>query len=131
MMSNSFFSQMDFWFNEMNLKINSPNLHNPSTIDHAEWSLLIIDEYVRKVKEACYGHQFASVAEEILFFKNIKPRFIAEFLFYNHVLTIESEKPPSAIKEQKKYYQSKLKAIQLWNNDNADFYKLIILLNLM
>lgn len=87
-----------------------------------ERSLMCIDIAVRKLKNQLLSHEFSSLAEEVYFFKNLKPKFISEYLFYAELLEIETSKPHSGKKNIEKFYQARIRKIKIYYDDNRDLY---------
>lgn len=90
-------------------------------IKNAEKSLMVIDESTRALKEIISGENFECLADEIYFFKEVKPQFISKFIFYSSLLNVESEKPDAGEKAQKKYYENELEKIKKFHIQNVDF----------
>jgi len=90
-----------------------------------EQVIVMIDGYIRQLKEMVVNYEFQTAAEEIHFFKRIKPKYIAEFIFYAELLSIEISKPRTDSKALKKYYENVLARIDRFNNENQDFIKYI------
>ncbi len=92
----------------------------------AEKCLILIDEYIRKLKSQVLKHQFDSMADEVCFFRNLKPKFISKYLYYNQILEIESLKPKSGKKAIRKFYENwiaKLNADYLGYVEFYNYYK--------
>lgn len=100
-------------------KIEETSLERIILCEHA---LLEVDEFIRQVKEMVVSHQFNDLAQEIYFFKKVKPRLISKFIYYSKILDIESNKPKAGLKAEKKYYESALNSLKAFYQQNADFY---------
>lgn len=92
------------------------------TIATAESALLIIDMYITQVKEMITAHNFQCMAEEIYFFKNLKPQLISPFIYYSKILSIETYKPNGSLKTQKKYYEQEQVKLKYFYDENKEFY---------
>jgi RteC protein len=85
----------------------------------------IIPFLKRKIKELhkwLKNHIFENTAEEIYFFKEVKPKLTAKLIFYNTILKIESNLPSSK-KMKKKCYEKALTKIYQYSKSNKDFYQ--------
>jgi hypothetical protein len=91
-------------------------------IDNAEKSLMLIDECTRTLKKMVSDKNFECLADEIYFFKEIKPLFISKFIYYSSVLDVESLKPDSSEKVQIKYYEIELEKLKKFYIEQSDFY---------
>lgn len=88
----------------------------------AEQSLLLIDEAIVQLKEMITAHQFSSIAEEVHFFKKLKPQFISKFIYYSTILNVESEKPNAGDKAVKKYYEAQLQKLKNFYREQRELY---------
>lgn len=68
--------------------------------------------HIRELKQFTQAYTFPDLEDEILFFKEIKPRFLRELLFYIKVFEIESRKPVSSTEDQQHYYQRKMEQVR-------------------
>lgn len=59
----------------------------------AERSCQIIQTTIRKLKKFIHNYTFKDQEEEILFFKEIKPQFIRELIYFTELFYIEANKP--------------------------------------
>ncbi|MBD3905400.1 RteC domain-containing protein [Chryseobacterium sp. Ch-15] len=106
----------------LELKINEVYDDSGNIISISETSLVIIDEFIRKLKEMISPHNFENIAEEVYFFKKLKPPFISKYIYYSSVLEIESQKPKAGSKILKKYYEAEQEKLKIFYTDNSDFY---------
>jgi hypothetical protein len=82
----------------------------------------IIKSHTYGLKNFIYQYKFESQAEEIEFFKTIKPKFVSLLLFHNEFFEIEIAKPldkDGIIK----HYQNSLTKGQAFINANLGLYK--------
>lgn len=86
---------------DLELKINEVYDDDEDMVKVAEKSLLLIDECIRKLKEMISLHYFENIAEEVYFFRKLKPQFISKFIYYSTILDIESHKPSAGNKTLK------------------------------
>lgn len=90
----------------------------PQAKEIIQWAKPLIDELNQYLKT----HEFESEAAEIYFFKKVKPKIMAQFIFYNEVLRIEAAKPPSKAL-QNKYYKNELEKIIDYFKKEHNMYK--------
>lgn len=88
----------------------------------AEQCLILIDENIRMLKSKVIKYQFVSMADEVYFFKVLKPKFISKFLYYNQILDIESMKPKSGRKAVRKFYENRINKLNADYLGNIEFY---------
>lgn len=91
-------------------------------ISSGEMALLKIDEAIRSVKKLVKGTTFESIADEVYFFKDVKPFFISRYIFYSNQIRIESLKPSGSEKVLKKYYTGELHRLKLYYAENSELY---------
>lgn len=79
--------------NELDSVLSKIEIEVPDVIRRCEHALMEIDEKIRQVKAMVTEHQFEDKAQEIYFFKEMKPSLIAKFIYYSKILDLESTKP--------------------------------------
>ncbi|MFN3773471.1 RteC domain-containing protein [Cloacibacterium normanense] len=94
----------------------------PDVIVLCEHALMEIDEKIRLVKAMVTQHEFEDMAQEIYFFKKIKPHLISKFIYYSKILELESNKPNLGTKAIRKYYESILNSLKNFYKENTNFY---------
>ncbi|WP_162127491.1 RteC domain-containing protein [Flavobacterium phycosphaerae] len=106
---------------EHQLKIIHSKTEDP--IQYAEQAIKIIITILEKLKTKFLNHQFENKAEEVDFFRNIKPRFAAKLIYYNEIYNIETAKPFGTRKAIRKHYKLELTKLEKYGNENIEFYK--------
>lgn len=107
---------------ELELQINDVYHDGDDIVKISEKSLLVIDESIRKLKEIISAHHFETIADEVHFFKKLKPRFISKFIYHSTVLDIESHKPTVGNKALKKFYEAEQEKLKVFYNEHSEFY---------
>ncbi len=95
--------------------------NNP--IDLYERSLMEIDSAIRAIKVDVSLYQFSTVADEVYFFKEIKPVFISQFIYFSKLLSIEAAKPNAGELSLKEYYECELELLKNFYENHTDFYE--------
>ena len=95
--------------------------NNP--IDLYERSLMEIDAAIRAIKLDVSSYQFSTVADEVYFFKEIKPVFISQFIYFSKLLSIEAAKPNAGELSLKEYYECELELLKNFYENHTDFYE--------
>lgn len=83
----------------------------------------MLEEIIGRLKVFIVQHRFESDEEEILFFKEIKPRFFCNLLFYLKVYYIEVNKPMGSWELQFAYFNKELDNISEYLRKRLDFYR--------
>lgn len=76
-----------------------------------------------QLKEFIIKYKFKDKDEEILFFKEIKPKIFCHLIYYRKVYNIEMHRPVASIEAQKEFLKKKLDVIQDFNDKVMDFYR--------
>jgi len=76
-----------------------------------------------RLKEFIIAYRFEDEEEEILFFKEIKPKIFCHLIYYRKVYNIEMHRPVASVEAQKEYLKKKLDIIQDFNDKILDFYR--------
>lgn len=95
--------------------------NNP--IDLYERSLMEIDAAIRAIKLDVSSYQFSTIADEVYFFKEIKPVFISQFIYFSKLLSIEAAKPNAGELSLKEYYECELELLKNFYENHTDFYE--------
>ncbi len=88
----------------------------------AQLSFNIVEKHLRTLKEFIVARPFAGPEEEIRFFKEIKPQFLKELIYYAELYSIEELKPNGSERKQRKYYGQCLANIEVFFDRNRDLY---------
>ena len=75
-----------------------------------------------RLKDFISTYTFQSEAEEIEFFKIIKPRLCHRLIYYRKVSNIEMNRPVG-VESQREYLQEEIKAINRYNSKRSDFVR--------
>lgn len=107
---------------ELEFQINAAYDADNNMIRISEKALLYIDAAIRKVKEMISSHAFESMAEEVYFFKKLKPKLSYRFIYYSTILEVESHKPDVGNKIIRKYYEAEQEKLKTFYSKNSEFY---------
>lgn len=81
---------------------------------------LILGDAFQRMRDFVATYTFKNEAEEIRFFKEIKPRLLYRLLYYRKVYNIEMNRPVG-VDSQRAYLNDELVAINRYNNKRSDF----------
>lgn len=81
-------------------------------------SLALLD-----LREIVLTKGFEKQEEEIIFFKEQKPRVYCKFIYYGKLFKILCRRPLGTVNIQKKYFNQILETIVQHHNDNIEFYQ--------
>lgn len=122
MVTKTIFRKIAKLHDDLEWKINQVYDEDEDMVKVAEKSLLLIDESIRELKGMISIHHFENIAEEVYFFKKLKPQFISKFIYYSTILDIESHIPNAGNKAFKKYYEAEQDKLKTFYIEQAEFY---------
>jgi hypothetical protein len=99
------------------------SLETDSPLASAELSIQVIQKTLQNLKTYTVKYKFKSTAEEIKFFKELKPAFHSKLIYHLFVYNIETRRPKGGFKVIKKYLQSELDKLKRYFDANLEFYK--------
>lgn len=107
------------------LDINLEKIHERSNdpMQYAEPAVKLIRETIEKLKSLCINYKFKDQGQEIHFFKDIKPHFVSQLIYYNEIYIIETNCPFGGINAMKNYYKAQLVRLKKFYKNNEDFYR--------
>ena len=83
---------------------------------------LVLGDAFQRLREFVSNYMFKNEAEEIEFFKTIKPRLYYRLIYYRKVYNIEMNRPV-AIETKYAYFRHEIKAINRYNAKRSDFVR--------
>jgi len=83
----------------------------------------VLGDAFDRLKEFIIAYRFENEAEEIFFFKEIKPKIFCHLIYYRSVYNTEMDRPVASIEAQKEYLKKKMDGIQNYNVKILDFYR--------
>lgn len=95
---------------------------NKDFLYKAEQGIKIIKQALKNIRGLIADYQFKTNQEEIYFFKNTKPKVYSKLIYYVKLFNIESKRPRSSNKSQVKYLNNHIDKLQIYFNDNLEFY---------
>lgn len=93
---------------KLHLELQRISNETENQLQHAERSFYATEEIIKDLKEYIKAYEFKDDAEEIKFFKEIKPMFLKELIYFSELYYIEANKPVGSRKLRKRYYQREL-----------------------
>lgn len=106
----------------LNREINQIESEIDDILIKAEKGIKITKSYLESLKESTEAENFKSKTSEIEFFKNTKPQLYCKLIYYVNLFNIESKRPRSSNKSQIKYFNKNIDKLQIYFNDNLEFY---------
>lgn len=92
-------------------------------LEKVKSGIFLLEDIFRKLKTfVVEEYEFKNEAEEIMFFKEYKPKFFSNLIFYRKVNNLEMNRPTGGRKVQQEYFRKELEHINDYFNKNKDFY---------
>lgn len=91
-------------------------------LQYAQQSVKVLAQALEKLKAHLLHNPVLNKAQEIEFFREIKPPLAAKLIYYNELYTFEANKPHGQ-KSTRKYTRAQLKKIRRFYKEHAEFYK--------
>jgi len=90
---------------------------------YSEKAVLSCKSALLEMQDIVLRNGFIDEQEEIEFFKNIKPKVYGKLLYYAKIFSIETKRPNSRNKVQRKFLILEQDKIAAFQNDNLEFYQ--------
>lgn len=117
----NFSAKIDLLFIELNKNIETIVRTKTDLLQSTEEVLMETDNAIRKLKDFIRGYKFKDWAEEINFFKVIKPKFVSIYIYHSKLLAIESSRPYGDFEVLKKYYEAERANLLYFYQENREF----------
>jgi len=95
---------------------------NGDILYKAEKGIVLVERCIRKLQKQIVGQDFETQADEIYFFKHVKPQIFSKLIYYIRLFSIESKRPRGKDVAQIKYLQQQIDKLQTFFNENLEFY---------
>ena len=97
--------------------------HNGKDILYrAEKGIELVENCIKKLQKNIIHKKFDSQADEIYFFKHVKPKIFSKLIYYVRLFKIECKRPIGNHKSQTKYLKFQIDRLKSFFNDNLEFY---------
>lgn len=116
-----FKKRVDRLWNTLMTNVDQINRSENDMISRAEEILMETDVSIRQLKVIFKQYEFTGWGEEIYFFKNTKPQFVAVYIYYSKILSIEASKPFAEQSALRSYYESERNNLLYFYSEQKDF----------
>ncbi|MDQ0477458.1 RteC domain-containing protein [Chryseobacterium sp. MDT2-18] len=97
--------------------------HKGEDPEKYERFLMETDQAICTLKALMTTVNFCSVADEVYFFKELKPLFVSQFIYYSKLLSIEVARPNAGQYILKGYYEYELQHLKNFVDEYGEFYE--------
>jgi len=108
---------------ELEQQLKQIHLQTQNPIDYAEHAIKCNILVLEQLKNYFIKYKRLNKKDEIEFFRNIKPKFVAKLIYYNEIYALETQKPLGSLKTIDKYYKAELLKLKIYFKQNKDFYR--------
>lgn len=109
-------------YEAMNQGLNRIVIEAANDLQKAEQSCLIVQRSLENLKEFLNAFTFPDRQGEIHFFKEIKPRFYKELIYFKELFYVDSGKPVSSQEELQRYYLEEMDRVRKFFERNHDLH---------
>lgn len=120
MNSTDIMAKVDRLWLDLDHKLKDYNTHKNPDLPQAQLALMETDEAIRTLKSWIITHQFDSWHAEIHFFKYLKPKFVAKFIFLSKVVAFYAGLPYGGDRLVKKKIEAELETMRIFSEDNTE-----------
>lgn len=107
----------------LNYEVETIDLGEESVSYKAMKAIKLLEDGFKELKKHISEYVFENEAEEIRFFKEVKPKLSSKFIYYRKVCNIEAMRPSGSNTALRGYLTSELDLLTCFFNRNIDFYK--------
>lgn len=122
MINKTIFRKAEQLHNRLTNDLEKIERENSAHLRISELSLFKIDEAIKELKAWIVNFEFECGADEIHFFKNVKPLFISKFIYHSKVIKILMYKPAAGEEAQRNYFTKEIEKLTIFYNENTEFY---------
>lgn len=108
-------------YDKMDKRLSEINSTEINVIQRLKASSSAILQVMSTLKEYIISYKFSNQADEINFFKNIKPRFLSQLFYFRKAFEMQSRLPLSSSEDEKNFYLKELKKISEYEIENKEF----------
>lgn len=117
----NFRKKIDLLWSSLTAEIDQINRNGSDIINRSEEILMATDAVIRQLKNILRQYIFVDWSEEIYFFKNTKPQFVAIYIYYSKILAIESSRPYADPQTLRSYYENERSNLLYFYNEQREF----------
>lgn len=108
-------------YDKMDKRLSEINSNEIDVVQRFKASSSAILQVMSTLKEYITNYKFTDKADEINFFKNIKPRFLSNLIYYRKAFEMQSHLPLSSVEDETNFYLKELNKISEYQKDNKEF----------
>lgn len=106
----------------MKSKLEAIAQENKEIMARASKSLTVIRSAIGELKQFVYQHAFQSKAQEIEFFKEIKPVIASQYFYYETLFNLKIHEPAGETTDMSQFYRDELNSLNSYIAKHKEFY---------
>lgn len=106
----------------INLSLSAIDAKEPDTLKKAEEIISLLKDAFNRLRIFIHEYEFKDRAEEIYFFREIKPKLFCHLIYYQKMYNHEIHRPTGGYPELKAYLEKELARITDFFDKNEAFY---------
>ena len=99
------------------------DLEETNLVNKAHKSIVCLNSSLSKLRNFKLNYTFNNEEEEILFFKDIKPKIFCQLIYHVKINNIEGKRPMGSFEIQQKYLLNELEKLTIFFNGHLEFYR--------
>ncbi len=108
---------------ELNSRLHAIDIEETDIITKAQKSIICIKDILSKLRTFIVSYTFKNEAEEIYFFKVIKPEIVSQLIYHVKINNFESKRPLGSLEIQQCYILKELEKLTTYFNNHLEFYR--------
>jgi len=110
-------------YSALDNQLSEVTINGESLTEQYRASILLCKKAMSKLKSYISSYSFVDTAEEVLFFKEMKPQFYSKYIYFVWVYKFLNQKPPGGDDAIKAYINFHLAGLQRFFDNNKAFYQ--------
>jgi len=107
---------------EVHARLDELDKRETRILKKAREGVALLEESIEKLKTFTRGYTFRDEQEEIMFFRDVKPKLASLLIFYRRVYYIELNRPKGGDNVQMEYLKGELDKLCLFFEENKYYY---------
>ncbi len=108
---------------DLSSQLQDIDFEEPDLIRKAQKSIRCTKDALTPLRAFTIQHTFCNEAEEIHFFKEMKPELFSKLIYYVKIFNIESRRPTGSHEMQKDYLRNELDKLTFFFSNHLEFYQ--------
>lgn len=108
---------------KMKDQLDAVNLEEADAVVKYSRSLATVRSILDELKGFVVEYEFTDLEEEVKFFKEIKPLFVSQYLYYDKIINLKLNEPGCDVQQKEKYYSKQMERLQRFQKKHLVFYR--------